>query len=81
MLEAAKSEEMNLQNVLGFINQKKINSSLNISNIMRLKKLKFHDLYSVRDMDTVLMRDSMLKRIMLIITSYFCLGTELRFLK
>lgn len=48
---------------------------------MRLKKLKFKDLYSVRDLDTLLLRDAVLKRFTLIITSYFCLGTELWFLK
>lgn len=48
---------------------------------MRLKKMKFKDLYSTKDLDTILLRDSILKRFTLIITSYFCLGTELRFLK
>jgi DNA integrity scanning protein DisA with diadenylate cyclase activity len=67
--------------MIGFINQKKVNQNLNISSIMRLKKMKFKDLYSVKDFDTILLRDSVLKRFTLIITSYFCLGTELRFLK
>lgn len=78
---AAASEEMNIQNILGFINQKKVNNELNISSIMWLKKLKFKDLYSIKDLDTVLLWDSILRRFTLIITSYFCLGTELWFLK
>ena len=81
MKQACASEELNMQNMLGFINQKKINASLNISNIMRLKRLTFSDLYKVSDLDTILLRDSMLQRVTMIITSYFCLGTELRFLK
>ena len=81
METSAKSEELNLQNVLGFINQKKVNQVLNISNIMWLKKMKFSDLYAVKDMDMILLWDNILRRFMLIITSYFCLGTELRFLK
>jgi len=78
---ATKSEKLNLQNILGFINQKKVNASLNISNIMRLKKMSFEDLYSTMDLDTLLLRDSILRRFTLVITCYFCLGTELRFLK
>ena len=74
-------EPLNLQNFIGFVNQKKINSILNISNIMRLKQLTFSDLYSVKDMDIFLLRDQVLKKFMIIVTSYFCLGTELRFLK
>lgn len=35
--EAVKEEGVNAENLLGFINQKKINAYLNISNIMRLK--------------------------------------------
>lgn len=61
MLQATKGEELNMQNLLGFINQKKVNSSLNISNIMRLKKMRFIDLYSVRDFDTLLLRETVLK--------------------
>lgn len=48
---------------------------------MRLKKLKIKDLYTVKDLDTILLRDAILRKFTLIITSYFCLGTELRFLK
>ncbi|CAI2375933.1 unnamed protein product [Moneuplotes crassus] len=79
--EITKNEEVNLENMLGFINQKKLNSYLNISNIMRLNKLDFNDLYYTRDLDMTLTRKPILEKIMLIITSYFCMGTELRFLK
>ena len=34
---STKGDSLNLENILGFINQKKVNASLNISNIMRLK--------------------------------------------
>lgn len=43
--------------------------------------MKFKDLYTIKDLDTFLLRESILKKFTLIITSYFCLGTELRFLK
>lgn len=79
--EAVKEEGVNAENLLGFINQKKLNSYLNISNIMRLKKLDFKDVYSTYDLDLYLLRESVLERFMLVITSYFCMGTELRFLR
>ena len=79
--EAVKEEGVNAENLLGFINQKKLNSYLNISNIMRLKKLDFKDVYSTCDLDLYLLRESILERFMLVITSYFCMGTELRFLR
>jgi len=79
--EAIKEEGVNAENLLGFINQKKLNSYLNISNIMRLKKLDFKDVYSTYDLDLYLLRESVLERFMLVTASYFCMGTELRFLK
>lgn len=79
--EAVKEEGVNAENLLGFINQKKLNSYLNISNIMRLKKLDFKDVYSTTDFDLYLLRESILEKFMLAITSYFCMGTELRFLR
>lgn len=79
--EAVKEEGVNAENLLGFINQKKLNSYLNISNIMRLKKLDFKDVYNTLDLDLYLLRESVLERFMLVTTSYFCMGTELRFLR
>lgn len=79
--EAVKEEGVNAENLLGFINQKKLNSYLNISNIMRLKKLDFKDVYSTIDLDLYLLRESVIERFMYVITSYFCMGTELRFLR
>jgi len=54
---------------------------MNITNIMKLKRLDFRDIYGIRAPDLLLTRESVLERIMLLITSYFCIGTELRFLK
>ena len=48
---------------------------------MRLKKIDFRDLYGIRNSDLLLTRENLLERITLTITSYFCMGTELRFLK
>lgn len=61
--EFTKDEKVNLENLLGFINQKKLHSFLNISNIMRLSKLDFSDLYYIRDLDLMLVRKTLLEKV------------------
>lgn len=74
-------ENIDLKNLVGFYNQNLYHEYLNITNIMKLKRLDFRDMYGIRSVDLILTRESILERIMLLITSYFCMGTELRFLK
>lgn len=73
--------KIDMRNVLGFLNQNLYHDYLNITNIMKLKRLDFRDIYGVRSPDLILTRENLMERIMLLITSYFCMGTELRFLK
>lgn len=61
--EVTKDEKFNLENLLGFINQRKLHSYLNISNIMRLSKLDFPDLYFVQDLDMMLVRKTLLEKV------------------
>lgn len=61
--EITKDEVLNLENLLGFINQRKLHSYLNISNIMRLNKLDFTDLYYTRDLDLMLVRKTLLEKV------------------
>ena len=70
-----------MRNILGFLNQNLYHDYLNITNIMKLKRMDFRDVYGVRCPDLILTRENLMERIMLLITSYFCMGTELRFLK
>jgi hypothetical protein len=67
--------------MLGFLNQNSYHEKLNITNIMKLKRLDFRDVYGVRAPDLILTRENLMERVMLLITAYFCMGTELRFLK
>lgn len=48
---------------------------------MRLKKLDFKEVYAKYDLDLMMLRQTVLERFMMVITSYFCMATELRFLK
>ena len=75
------SDNIDLRNLMGFFNQSLYHEYLNITNIMKLKRLDFRDVYGVRSSDLILTRENILERVMLLVTSYFWMGTELRFLK
>lgn len=79
--ELDSASNIDLKNLVGFFNQSLYHEYLNITNIMKLKRLDFRDLYGVRSTELILTRENILERVMLLITSYFCMGTELRFLK
>ena len=81
MAEQEKTENIDMRNLLGFLNQNLYHDYLNITNIMKLKRLDFRDVYGIRSTDLMLTRENVIERIMLLITAYFCMGTELRFLK
>ena len=76
-----KNNQLDWRNMLGFMNQNLYHDYLNITNIMKLKRLDFRDVYSVRSTDLTITRENLIERIMILITSYFWMGTELRFLK
>jgi hypothetical protein len=80
-IEAGEGLKIDMRNMLGFLNQNLYHDYLNITNIMKLKRLDFRDIYGMRSPDLILTRENMMERIMLLITAYFCMGTELRFLK
>ena len=54
--------------------------NLNIGNVMHLMPLSLNDLTLHVDCSHELSRDAMLEKIILLTISYFCVGTELRFL-
>lgn len=75
------SKNVDMRNMLGFLNQNLYYDYLNITNIMKLKRLDFRDVYSIRSVDLMITRENLIERMMILITSYFWMGTELRFLK
>ena len=54
--------------------------NLNIGNVMHLLPMSIEELNLHIDNSHELSRDAMLEKIILISVSYFCVGTELRFL-
>lgn len=73
--------KIDMKNILGFMNQNLYHDYMNITNIMKLKRLDFRDIYGCRSTDLILTRENLVERIILLISSYFWIGTELRFLK
>ena len=60
-----------MKNLIGFYNQSLYYEYLNITNIMKLKRLDFRDIYGIRPNELILTRENILERLMLLITSYF----------
>lgn len=66
-----RSNKIDCRNMLGFMNQNLYHDYLNITNIMKLKRLDFRDVYSIRCSDLMITRENLIERIMILITSYF----------
>ena len=73
--------DVDMKNILGFMNQNLYHDYMNITNIMKLKRLDFRDVYGNRSPDLILTRENLVERLILLVSSYFWIGTELRFLK
>lgn len=72
--------EADMKNVLGYLNQNEWIYSLNIGNIMQVAPLTLQDFLSSNALVVELTREYVLEKICFLCVSYFCLGTEFRFL-
>lgn len=71
---------MSVRNVLGLRHSEDWIFNLNIGNVMHLSLMGVEELNAKLETTHELCKDSMLEKIVLISTSYFCIGTEMRFL-
>ena len=69
-----------MKNLLGYLNQSEWIYSLNIGNIMQVAPLTLPDFLSTNSLSVELTREYVLEKICFLCVSYFCLGTEFRFL-
>ena len=69
-----------MRSVLGFLNQNEWISNINIGNIMQIKPFSMKDLMESQRNEQELSRESFLEKLTLLIVSYFCISTEMRFL-
>jgi hypothetical protein len=72
--------KLNIRNVLGIRHQDDWIFNLNIGNVMHLSTMNMDELNSRSESTHELNRDAMLEKIVLLTVSYFCVGTEIRFL-
>ena len=70
----------NVKTILGVKDQDDWIFNLNIGNVMHLLPMSLEELNLHVDNSHELSRDAMLEKIILLSVSYFCVGTELRFL-
>ena len=72
--------EADMKNILGYLNQNEWIYSLNIGNIMQIAPLTLTDFLSVSSLTVELSREYVLEKLCFLCVSYFCIGTEFRFL-
>lgn len=72
--------KLNVRNILGIKHQDDWIFNLNIGNVMHLTPMNSDELAAKLDRTHELNKDAMLEKIILFVVSFFCVGTELRFL-
>ena len=79
--------KLNVRNTLGVKSAEDWIFNLNIGNVMLLSPLQFEDLYqsflienNSKRSAQELSKDMLLEKLVLLVVSYFCVGTEIRFL-
>ena len=78
--EEMEEEKPDMRSVLGFLNQNEWIYNLNIGNIMQIQPIAMKDFLSEATDENELSRDSFLSKLSILIVSYFCMSTEMRFL-
>ena len=73
-------EEADMKNLLGYLNQGEWLYSLNIGNIMQIAPLTMQDFMSSTSLELEVSREFVLEKLCFLCVSYFCIGTEYRFL-
>ena len=80
LLKQSQDFKLNVRNILGVQHCEDWIFNLNIGNVMHLSSMSIDELNYPTDLTHELNKDAMLEKIILVCTSYFCLGTEYRFL-
>ena len=69
-----------MRTILGFLNQNEWILNLNIGNIMQIQPVRMRDFMQMSRNEHQLSRESFLEKLQLLIVSYFCVSTEMRFI-
>lgn len=77
---SSKEDQIDMRTVLGFLNQNEWILNLNIGNIMQMSPVRMKDFMQTYRNEHQLSRESFLEKLQLLIVSYFCVSTEMRFI-
>jgi len=77
--EDEEEDQADMRSVLGFLNQSQSIEDLNIGEVMQIAPVTLQNFMSLPRDEGHLLRDSILHKICLLIVSYFCIATEMRF--
>ena len=72
--------KLNARNNLGIKNKQDWIFNLNIGNVMHMNCLKTDELNLKVEKSHELSKDAMLEKVVLIVTAYFCIATEIKFI-
>ena len=79
--EVEQESAADMKNLLGYLNQSEWIYSLNIGNIMQIAPLTMQDFMSANGaLEIEMTREYVLEKLCFLAVSYFCMGTEFRFL-
>jgi len=79
-IEKDQRFKLNVRNTLGVKNSQDWIFNLNIGNVMHLNMMKEQELNAKIENTHELTKDTMLEKVVLITSAYFCIATEIRFI-
>ena len=79
-LEKEQKFKLNVRNTLGLKNAQDWIYNLNIGNVMHLNMMRDQELNAKIENTHELTKDTMLEKVVLISSAYFCIATEIRFI-
>lgn len=77
--QQSSSKNINMRNLFGYCKVNDWCANVNISSVMQLSPLTFHDLLPTAEKQHELCRESVIEDISYVLISYFCISTEKRF--
>ena len=78
--KAKSKNNIDMQNVLGYLDQAEWTKKLTISQFMQLKPIKLDQLLIEGKNELQLTRDSFIEKTSSLAVAYFCYSTEIRFI-
>ncbi len=78
--DPSTNDDIDMRSMFGFLSLGKWSSGINIGSLMQIGPMKMQDLCAANPKEIELSRESIVEKVALLVTSYFCIATESRFL-